>query len=223
MATLTLVKSYQEAGNIKTFVFDGAGLTWLPGQYQTYVLPQVGDNEDARKRFFTIASAPCEGTVNISTRVSASPFKQALDALQPGETIEADGIEGDFTWDDDNEPVVLVAGGIGVTPFRSMLVERAATGRPMNALLLYYGRDENFAFKDEFNKIASEHQELAVKYVIGEVISADTILAHAPLAKQRTVYISGPEAMVDAVGEDLKARGVNLKQDWFPGYDEQTY
>ena len=222
MATLKLVKSYQEAGNIKTFVFDGTGLSWQPGQYQTYELPQVGDNKDARRRFFTIASAPCEGNINISTRVSASPFKQALDAMQPGETIEANGIEGDFTWDSD-EPVVLVAGGIGVTPYRSMLVERAATGKPMNALLLYYGRDENFAFKDEFNKIASEHQELAVKYVIGEAISADTILAHAPLAKQRTVYISGPEAMVDAIGDDLKSRGIALKQDWFPGYDEQTY
>lgn len=222
MTTLKLIESHQEAGNIKTFVFDGTGLTWQPGQYQTYVLPQVGENEDARKRFFTIASAPSEGTVNISTRVSASPFKQALDAMQPGDTIEADGIEGDFTWDGD-EPVVFVAGGIGVTPFRSMLVERAATGRPMSALLLYFGRDEDFAFKDEFNKIASEHQELAVKYVIGETVSADTILAHAPLAKQRTVFLSGPEAMVDAIGEDLTSRGVKLKQDWFPGYDEQTY
>lgn len=222
MATLTLIESRQEAGNIKTFVFEGAGLSWVPGQYQTYVLPQVGENEDARKRFFTIASAPSEGTINISTRVSASPFKQALDAMQPGDTIEADGIEGDFTWDND-EPVVFVAGGIGVTPFRSMLVERAATGKPMNAQLLYFGRDENLAFKDEFDKIASEHQELTITYVIGETISADTILAHSPLAMQRTVFMSGPEAMVDAVGEDLKARGVNLKQDWFPGYDEQTY
>ena len=222
MATLTLISSRQEAGNIKTFVFDGTGFSWVPGQYQTYVLPQVGGNDDAKQRFFTIASAPSEGTINISTRISASPFKQALDAMQPGDTIEANGIEGDFTWDND-EPAVFVAGGIGVTPFRSMLVERAATGKPMNALLLYFGRDENLAFKDEFDKIASEHPELAIKYVIGESISADTILAHAPLAQQRTVFMSGPEAMVDAVGEELKARGVNLKQDWFPGYDEQTY
>ena len=222
MATLTLIESREEAGNIKTFVFDGTGLSWIPGQYQTYELPQVGENEDARRRFFTIASAPSEGNVNISTRVSASPFKQALNAMQPGDTIEAHDIEGDFLWEDD-QPAVFVAGGIGVTPFRSMLVERAATGKPMTALLLYYGRDENFAFKNELDKLASEHQELAVKYVVGETISAESILAHAPLAKQRTVFVSGPEAMVDAIGADLTAQGIALKQDWFPGYDEQSY
>jgi len=222
MATLTFVKSYPEVGNIKTFVFDGTGLSWIPGQYQTYELPQAGENEDAHRRYFTIASAPSEHDIHISTRVSASPFKQALDALQPGQTIEAHDIEGDFTWDDD-EPIVMVAGGIGVTPFRSMIIERAATGKPINALLLYYGRDENFAFKDEFARIASEHQELAIKYIVGEPISADSIGAHAPQVAERPVYLSGPEAMVDSVGEDLTARGVTLKQDWFPGYDEQTF
>lgn len=222
MATLTLLSTRAEAGNIKTFVFDGTGFSWVPGQYQTYVLPQAGENDDARKRYFTIASAPHEGTINISTRVSASPFKQTLDALQPGETIEATGIEGDFTWDGD-EPVVFVAGGIGVTPFRSMLLERVAKGEPINAFLVYFGRDDDFAFRDEFDKLAQDHQEFAVKYVVGERVSAENILAHAPLAKQRTLYLSGPEAMVDAVGEELTAQGVTLKQDWFPGYDETSY
>lgn len=222
MTKLKLIRSYDEVDNIRTFVFETGGATWLPGQYQTYELSQVEGDEKAKKRFFTIAAAPSEGEIHISTRVTESGFKQALNALQPGDEIEAHNIEGDFLWQDD-EPVVLVAGGIGVTPYRSMFLERANTARPLNAHLLYYGRDENFAFRKEFEALAAAHPELTIDYIVGEMISADTILSHAPEATERTTYLSGPEPMVDAVGEDLQQRGVTLKQDWFPGYNEATY
>lgn len=221
MATLTLISARPEVGNITTFTFDGTGLSWKAGQYQTYELTRAGSG-DAAKRFFTIASAPSEGTINISTRVSDSAFKQALNAMQPGDTIEAHDIEGDFTWDND-EHVVLVAGGIGVTPYRSMFVERAALGKSLNATLLYYGRDKNFAFKDEFTQIAEQHPELTIDYIVGEQISVDSIMEHAPEAAECVTYLSGPEPMVDAIGDDLSKRGVTLKQDWFPGYTNETY
>lgn len=222
MTKLKLIRSYDEIDNIRTFVFETGGATWLPGQYQTYELSQVEGDEKAKKRFFTIAAAPSEGEIHISTRVTESGFKQALNALQPGDEIEAHDIEGDFLWQDD-EPVVLVAGGIGVTPYRSMFLERANTVRPLNAHLLYYGRDENFAFRNEFEALVAAHPELTIDYIVGEMISADTILSHAPEATERTTYLSGPEPMVDAVGEDLQKHGVTLKQDWFPGYNEATY
>ena len=124
MTKVKLVRSYDEVGNIRTFVFETGGATWQAGQYQTYELPQVEGDEKAKKRFFTIAAAPSEGEFHISTRVSDSAFKQALNSLQPGDEIEAHDIEGDFTWETD-ERVVLVAGGIGVTPYRSIQIGRA--------------------------------------------------------------------------------------------------
>lgn len=222
MTKLKLIRSHDEAGNIRTFVFETGGASWLPGQYQTWELPQVESDEKAKKRFFTIAAAPNEGEFHISTRVSDSAFKQALNALRPGDEIEAHDIEGDFTWET-KESVVLVAGGIGVTPYRSMLLERAATGKVLDAHLLYFGRDDNFAFREEFDRLASAHPELTIDYIVGKPITADTILAHAPEAADKTTYLSGPEPMVDAVGDELKARGVTLKQDWFPGYSAATY
>jgi len=223
MAKYKLLQSYDEVGNVRTFVFEAGGATWQAGQYQTYELPQIeSQDEDAKKRFFTIAAAPSEGEFHISTRVSDSVFKQTLNSLQPGDTIEAHDIEGDFLWEDDR-PVVLVAGGIGVTPYRSMLVERAATGKTLSAHLLYFGRDENFAFRQEFDRLVAEHPELRIDYIVGEPITADAIVAHAPESSEQTVYLSGPEAMVDTIGDELKARGVDLKQDWFPGYTETTY
>lgn len=222
MADLKFVRAYDEVGNIKTFVFEVGDTTWQPGQYQQYVLPQAGENKDDSHRWFTIASAPSEDEVHISTRMSGSNFKNALDALKSGEAIEAHGAEGDFTWDDDSE-VVLVAGGIGITPLRSMIVERMTTGRPIKAKLLYYGRDENFAFREVFDKAATEHPEFSVEYIVGEPITADSIIEHEPRVQELTTYLTGAEPMVESVGEALKARGVALKQDWLPGYDEKTY
>lgn len=221
MTALKLLRSYDEVGNIRTFVFETGGVTWQAGQYRRYTLPELGEGKAAR-HYFTIASAPSEGEIHISTRISDSAFKQTLNGLQPGDTIEAGGVEGDFIWEG-SEPVVLVAGGIGVTPYRSILLERAAAGKQLNAHVLYFGRDENFAFRGEFDTLVAAHPELNIDYIVGESITADAIMAHAPEAAEQETYLSGPEPMVDAVGEALMARGVALRQDWFPGYTEATY
>lgn len=217
-----LVRRYDEVENIQTFVFEKADTSWLAGQYQTYVLPQAGGDENNRKRWFTIASAPSEQEVHISTRVTDSAFKQALNSLQLGDTIEAHSVEGDFTWEDE-EPVVLVAGGIGVTPYRSILLERIAQKKSVNATLLYFGRSDQFAFRTELEALVNDHPELSIYYITGEHISADSILRFAPHATDQTIYLSGPEEMVDSVGDELTGCNIRLKQDWFPGYTVDTY
>jgi ferredoxin-NADP reductase len=223
MLQLKLLSSRSEAGNIKSFVFETGGLTWLAGQNQAFILPQAGSEEADNLRWFTIASAPSEGVVQVSTRISDSRYKQTLDRLQPGDTVSVRELGGDFTWEDSTTPVVLVAGGIGVTPFRSMLVERDALGKPLNAVLLYFNRDTQIAFRDELQQLAARHPELDVRYLIDKVISADLILDEEPRAAHLPVYLSGPEPMVESVGNELKHRGVDLRQDWFPGYDERNY
>lgn len=223
MATLKLLSTYGEVGNIRTFVFETGGLTWLAGQYQTYILDAVEGSEDEKKRFFTIAAAPSEGEIHISTRVTESKFKQALNAMRPGDSIETKELEGDFTWEEQDGPVVLVAAGIGVTPYRSILLERHALGKPLNCTLVHFNREEAVPFRDEFEKLAAEHPELKLEYIVGQPVTADAILEAAPDAGSHVTYLSGPEPMVDAVGDELKNRGVNLKQDWFPGYTDQTY
>lgn len=222
--TLTFVRSYDEAGTVRTFVFEQADLEWLPGQYQFYTLPQAGETEEEHSRFFTIASAPSEHEIHISTRVTDSTFKQALNQLQPGDTIMRKDLEGDFTWDDESDtPVVLVAAGIGSTPYRSMLLERHATGKPLAATVLYYTRDDQIPFKAEFDALVEQHDELTIHYIVGQPVTTESILQYAPQATNQVTYISGPEPMVDAIGDELKARGVDLKQDWFPGYDQTTF
>ena len=224
MLQLKLLATRSEAGNIKSFIFETGGLIWIAGQNQAFVLTQAGPDEADNLRWFTLASAPSEGVVQVSTRVSASIYKQALDRLQPGDSVGVRDLGGDFTWEEESAtPVVLVAGGIGVTPFRSILLERHARGKPLNATLLYFNRDIQIAFRDELQLLAARHPELDVRYLIGEQISAERILDEEPLAARVPVYLSGPEPMVESVGNDLKQRGVDLHQDWFPGYDERNY
>lgn len=224
MHQLKLLSSRSEAGNIKSFVFEHGGLHWTAGQNQAFVLPQAGLEETDNLRWFTLSSAPSEKVVQVSTRISDSAFKQALDRLQPGDSIGVRDLGGDFTWEDDSAAqVVLVAGGIGVTPFRSILLERHARGQQLNATLLYFSRDAQIAFRDELDQLCAQHPELDVRYLIGEPITAERILEEEPLTATSQVYLSGPEPMVESVGNALKQRGVNLKQDWFPGYDERNY
>ncbi len=222
--TLTFIASKNEAGNVRTFIFETGGLHWLAGQYQAYQLPQAGAREEENQRWFTVAAAPSEGEIHISTRITESAFKKALNALVPGDTIRAHGLEGDFTWEEEpSDTVILVAGGIGVTPFRSILLERQATGKKLNASLIYFNRTDDIPFRDEFDALAKSHSEFVFRLIVGEPVTAETILRHAGDASGKVVYLSGPEPMVESVGNDLKARGVVLKQDWFPGYDEKNY
>src|SRR5215213_2530434 len=116
-------------------------LLWQAGQYLRYELTINGTPQD---HWFTIASAPFEGEVMVTTHIRpSSPYKQALAALQPGDTIKASGLGGDFVWREDVRSLVFIAAGIGVTPFYSMLRQRAHAGQPLTATLLYNNLSKN--------------------------------------------------------------------------------
>jgi ferredoxin-NADP reductase len=221
---LTLISSHDEVDNVRTFSFEGSSLNWLAGQAQAYILPQAGDSEKENQRWFTISSAPCEKTINISTRITPSAFKQALNALKPGEEIGAHGLGGPFTWEaDDNNPVILIAAGIGITPFRSILVQRRAEAKPLDATLLYFNRTDAIPFRRELEEISAEHPGLQIKIIVGQEMSAEKILELIPGDHKETFYLSGPAPMVTTVGGALKERGVAVKQDFFPGYDSGNF
>jgi ferredoxin-NADP reductase len=223
---LTLASKKSETPNVTTFEWEPeASLAWKAGQYLHYALPHEPADDRGAERWFTISSAPFEGRPHITTRHAekSSSFKAALFALEPGAQIEADGPEGDFTLGDGERDFVFIAGGIGITPFRSILAELAHRGEPIQGTLLYANRDAQFVFKDELDAIAAHNPGFDLRY-FGENQPVDEALvrANVPDLAGRTFYVSGPQPMVEALAKTLSAMGVpaeRQKHDDFPGYE----
>lgn len=221
------LRSYPVTTDVVSFIFEPEqSVSWRPGQYFHYQSHHPNADDRGTERWFTDSAAPSEGHVMISTRINkehGSSFKMALQKLQPGDEIEADGPEGDFTVEDFSRNYIFVAGGIGITPFRSILVEAAKQGQPIHATLVYANRDNNIPFSDELEKIAERNQNLKIDYIIQpRRIDRDLLKQYIESVENPFVYVSGPEPMVKSFAEDLAALGLakeNIKTDDFPGYE----
>lgn len=248
---LRLVEKKPEAKDITTFYFQPeAALDYKPGQFLRYYISDPQHDERSENRFFSISAAPFENRIQLTTKFvpgDGSTFKKDLQQLKVGDSIEAFGPSGSFTLDDPVKQYVFIAGGIGITPFRAILLDLDRRGLPLNITLLYANRTQQALFKNEFNDLALKHPEFKIFYVISdEPITAkqltpnveiipgriDENLIQSSLPEEgRTIsnlqspiyYISGPEPMVMAFEEMLKKLGVqkeNTKRDYFPGYTE---
>lgn len=226
--TLTLAEKEHLIDNVWAFRFKPDGpFTWTAGQYVRVELPHENPDAEGTKRWFTNSAAPFEGIMQITTRVSKSTFKQALTKLEPGGKLQLiENPEGDFVWRDSAMPVVFVAGGIGITPFRSILKQRAHDKQPLNVTLIYGSRTSDIPFKNELTQWQSVHPELKVQYVVGQPLTAQSLTDIVPNLNQSLVYVSGPEPMVQALASDLIAHGLpeaQLQRDEFPNYDQTNY
>ncbi|HSX00895.1 MAG TPA: FAD-dependent oxidoreductase, partial [Candidatus Saccharimonas sp.] len=171
---LTLVSKTHLTDNIWSFRFKPSEpLTWTPGQFIYVELPHEHPDAEGTKRWFTVSSAPFEGLIQITTRITGSTFKQALaNVPEGGEVPLIDPPDGDFIWTDTDRPLVFVAGGIGITPFRSILAQRAHDRAPLAVTLIYGGRTDDLPFRAEFDAYAITNPEFRVQYVIGQPLTA---------------------------------------------------
>lgn len=188
-------------------------------------LASLPTDDRGSDRWFTNAAAPFENHVRITTRQSTdkgSSFKKKLFSLVEGKKIEMSVVEGDFIIEDPDQEYVFIAGGIGITPFRSILAQLDHDKKPINVTLLYPNRDQNIVYKDELEEIAKNNANFKIHYVFSpEHIDEEKIKSVVTDIQKPLFYISGPEPMVDVLGETIKKMGVpedHLKQDWFPGY-----
>ena len=224
---LVLAAKRAETEGVTSFVFRSATpLKWQAGQFLLYSLPHAGADERGTTRYFTIASAPFEGRVMLTTRFAterSSTFKHALRELPVGATVEVAEPDGDFLISDPGDKHVFIAGGIGITPFRAILLDLDHRGLPINATLLYANRTPDFVYKAEMDRLASRHLGFVVRYLVSpERVTTSSIRAVAPDLAKPIFHISGPEPFVEAVGSMLSGLGVpdaHVKRDYFPGYD----
>ena len=223
---LTLKEIRPESSDVTSFLFESEGdLTWKAGQYLRYTLPHPDADDRGVQRYFTVSSAPHERHVRLTTRRAAergSTFKRALFALEPGTTVEAEAPAGSFTIEEPDGRYLLVAGGIGITPFRAILADLARRERPIAGKLLYANRNDEIVFRSELDRLAEASADFSIRYLVSPERLDERTLAEEVAALEPTAfYISGPKPMVDAIQELLLTQGAPegaIKRDAFPGY-----
>lgn len=135
-----LINKIDEGVDIKSFIFQPEKpVKYLPGQYFYYTLPKLVKNDPrGATRHFTASSSPTEKHLQLTTKVSDSGYKQALSSLEIGTLVELDGPSGTFILDE-NEigDHVFLAGGIGITPFRSIIKYHLDKNLTNNLHLIY--------------------------------------------------------------------------------------
>ena len=189
------------------------------------------------RRYFTLASSPTEDEIRLGVKFYPDPssFKTNLLALPIGGEIIAAQRAGDFVLPKDpKRELVFIAGGIGITPFRSMIQYLLDKNEKRQITLLYSNKKvSDIAYKQVFDQ-AQKRLGIKTIYAVtdpGEMLSGSSmyngmidaamIQKEIPDFVNKTYYISGPHAMVDAFEQTLKSIGIqrkNIKIDFFPGF-----
>jgi ferredoxin-NADP reductase len=225
---LTLIDKIKETPDVTRFVLrSDTRFKFKPGQYLLYTLPHPNPDSRKDKRYFTNSAAPFEGKTMITTRFAgdkSSSFKKALFDLAAGSSISAEEPNGKFVLENPKNPAVFIAGGIGVTPYRSIILDLDRRKVSFDIVLLYSTRnDGNIVFKKEFDSIAERNKGLKLQYIIyPQQIDKEIIKKYVPDFSKRIFYVSGPEPMVEDFEKWLPTMGIareTIKRDYFPGYN----
>ena len=221
-ANLRLKAKNQISAQVYDFVFTpDKSFDFTPGQYLEWTLPHTRVDGRGNRRSFTIASSPTEQEVHLGVKfyTPSSSFKKALWYMKPGDVIAAGQLSGNFTLPTDlSKKLVFIAGGIGITPFRSMAKYLLDTKEQRDIVLFYVvSKAEELAYVDLFKASPS------IKFVpiVDARLTVDTLSTSAPDYHERTFYISGPNGLVEAYRELLRHNGVpamHIISDYFSGY-----
>lgn len=224
-----------------TYLFDFGKIekfAFIPGQYFEWTLPHPEADGRGNRRYFSIASAPHENLMMaVKFYEPSSSFKKALLSLPENSEIIATGLAGDFVLPKKDIPLVLIAGGVGMAPFRSILEDIVEKKRKVDIVVIFANkRREDIIFGETLKKAEAygvrtvyvltdkEHLPIGWNGYSGH-ITEEIIQKEIPDHKVRNFMISGPQLMVQNFEKILISSGVprnHIHTDFFPGYSETT-
>jgi ferredoxin-NADP reductase/nitrite reductase/ring-hydroxylating ferredoxin subunit len=217
-------------------------LDYISGQYAFFDIGGVFNDPEGPLRHFTIASSPTENFIMISTRIRDTPYKKRLSSLEEKRTkVKVRGPMGKFILHEDHsKPAVFLSGGIGVTPFRSMIKYVTDKQLPIKIVMFDSNRDENnILYKNEFDEYLKINKNLKIIYAItgeggqpplghweGEIGRIDKPMITKYVSEddlnKSIFYICGPPAMLNAIqnilNEKLRIPKDRVKIEEFTGY-----
>lgn len=220
---LLFLESNIESEGIYSFLFEKKNdLTWKAGQHGLFTITHKKIKTPIRP--FSIASAPAENVVRLTMRISDQPseFKKAMLELKKGMHVKMSGPVGGF-YLKDNNPSILIAGGIGITPYRSILkqLEAEKNEEDKKIHLLYLNGNQPLIFKNELDGIA-ENTSISITYLNTRDELRKEIDKFSNLYKNSgKYYIAGTKSMVDTTSTNLLNNNIikrNIKKDTFFGY-----
>lgn len=235
---LKFIEKKELAKNLYEFSFEkGSAFTFIPGQYMEFTINASKNDSRGNRRYFTIASSPLETELTLGLRIEqsgGSTYKNEFMNLKKGDEIVAASLGGDFTLRHGSENIVFIAGGIGITPFRSIISHLLKTNQKKNIVLFYACNSSgDFIYKDVFEKAKTigikviyivTNKEITNKDWQGEkgYLTIDMIKKYTDKSIDTyEYYLSGPNSMVQNYENMLKTAKVphnKIRKDFFPGY-----
>lgn len=230
----------RRTSDIKTFRLDARGQANVQYEAGQYFFVTIRIEGQEALHTFSLSSSPTEtavkGYLEFTKRITTSDYSRALDRMKPGDWARLRGAAGDFTLPPAGQRLCFLSGGIGITPFRSMLRYIADRQLDYDIVLLYGNNSwDDIAFREELQEIGDSHKGIKVEYVLSGPdvppgwrgkkgrITGELVTELVPDYLQRMFYASGPFPMVVALEQQLAAIEVpasQIRHDYFPGYDE---
>lgn len=216
-----------------TFELESDEVDWTPGEYfWVELLDPPYDDEKGARRHITVVTSPTEGVLGLATRIRDSAFKKSLVEMREGSAVDVEQPKGSFVLPEDtSQRYAFVAGGIGITPFRSMLRYIADKGLDYDITLVYSNRDvESTAFLDELKELESLVPRCRVIFTMTDDPSweGDTRMLDAEVLRDLLgdlesfhFMIAGPPPMAKSVEASLLEAGLSedqVQSDSFSGY-----
>jgi glycine betaine catabolism B len=224
---------------------DKIPLDYISGQFAFFDIGGVYNDPKGPIRHFTISSSPTENFIMLSTRIRDSPYKKRLSTLEIGTKVKVRGPEGQFILHEDySKSAIFLSGGIGVTPFRSMIKYATDKQLPLKIIMFDSNRNiNNILFKQEFDEWANINKNLKIIYTISEEnqdehyssatnewkeefgrIDKAMILKYVDdkTLKNSIIYICGPPSMLKSmqslIQQELEIPKERIMIEEFTGY-----
>jgi ferredoxin-NADP reductase len=212
---------------------------FVAGQYMELTIPHRMADFRGSRRYFSISSAPATGTpaddgpitFAITVPEKSSSFKQALLDLEPGAVVRGTGVSGDFALPaDTTEPLLLVAGGIGITPFASQLAAATARGEKRDVTVVYANSvsgalpyadllEKSGAHVVLYSPEAPSPLPKGWDYAGPGRVTGERLAQAVPDVSKRRAFVSGPPSLVADLRRALHSQGARrVHSDYFSGY-----
>jgi len=236
--TIKLLGKREIAEGTMEFTYERpAGFDYQPGQTMDLTLINPADTDaEGNTRTFSIVSAPHETVLKSATRLRDTAFKRMLKAMESGTELAVDGPHGSFLLHENAaRPAVFLAGGIGITPFHSIISDATERKLPHHIYLFFSNRrPEDAPFLDELGDFAQRNLNFTLVATMTDMehstqtwngeqgfIDSAMIGRHLPEGQQPIYYLAGPEAMVAAMRTTLTTMNVSgddIRFEEFAGY-----